>query len=361
MIRIGALITRGDMPKKDSDFNVSANSLLLHMAASYGIELFLFSPEDVDLEKNTVNGLFLEYGKPKRRKIPIPYIVDNKTIALGSDEWMVKFFSDLKERTRFTRNMVYFAKMGQYNRITKFYKNKGFADIVIPTLEVGKETDVMLLVDTLGDDIILKPDNSSRGRGIFGIRKNKRGFSVIKDDADAVQMSLQEFRSYLSEQTKSIGYIAQKRIYSVTSSGCPFDVRILVQRKNKDSFDYVMYPRIGGGKILSNIAAGGSTMPLDSFLAENYYENAPEVKAMLETFAQTFPPYYQKFLKDPFFDLGFDIGIEKVNDSFRLWLFEVNQGPQFAFRNNLAELHMKITRATLECYRYLYSELDGGN
>ena len=99
-------------------------------------------------------------------------------------------------------------------------------------------------------------------------------------------------------------------------------------------------------------------MPIESFLVENFNEMASEVKAALEKFAMTFPPYYQKFLKHPFFDLGFDIGIEKTNDSFKLWLFEVNVGPQFSFKNNLAELHMKIARATLECYRYLYSELD---
>jgi len=358
VIRIGALITRGDLPKKENDLNISANSLLLHMAGSYGIELFLFSPEDVNLEKNTISGLFIEYGKLVKREVPIPFIVDNKTIALPTDEWMVNFFDTFKMRTHFTRNMVYFAKMGQYNRITKFFKNKGFVDVAIPTLEVQKETDPMQLVEKLGDDIILKPDNSSRGRGIFGIKRQAERFLIIKDDAAALDMSIPELKSYIDELLSSKKYIAQKRVYSMTPSGRPFDIRVLVQRRNKDSYEYIMYPRIGGGKILSNIAAGGSTMPIDSFLTENFSEEAPEIKKMLEYFAMNFPPYYQKFLKHPFFDLGFDVGIEKIDKSYKLWVFEINQGPQFAFKYNLAELHMKIARATLECYRYLYSELE---
>jgi len=132
----------------------------------------------------------------------------------------------------------------------------------------------------------------------------------------------------------------------------------LIQRKNKDSHTFVMYPRIGGGKFLSNLAAGGSTMPIDIFLEENFGQKAPVVKEALEDFALRFPPLYQNFLKQPFFDIGLDIGIEKRKGAFKLWLFEVNVGPQFAFSTNLAGLHMTIARATLECYKYLHSDLE---
>ena len=345
------------MLKRCKDLNDSVNSLLLHMAPSYGIELCLFSPEDVNLEKNMVNGLFIENGKQVRRIVPIPTIVDNKTKPPHSYKQMVKFFKTLRERVYFTRNPIYFAKFGQFKRISTFLGNTEFGDMVIPTLLVEKDIDIMQLFDKLGNHIILKPENSSRGRGIFGIERRDNEFSVIKDDDKATMMSSSLLKSYIDGFSSSTGYIAQKRVHSFTTSGHPFDIRILIQRRNKDSHAYVMYPRIGGGKILSNLATGGRTMPIHTFLEENFGKMSAEVKSALESIAMIFPKYYQIFLNDPFFDLGFDIGIEKRNDSFKLWLFEVNYMPQFAF-NNYAQLHMEIARASLECYRYLYNSLN---
>jgi len=357
MIQVGVLIRNEDIPKKNNDFNESANSLLIHMAASYGIDLFLFSPADINLIKNTINGLFIENGKSLRREVPIPLIIDNKTYAPRTDKSMEKLFSSLKKKTNFTREPIYFTKLGQYKRISEFYKSKGFSELAIPTLKTDINSDFIKLFDILGDDIILKPENSSRGRGVFGIKRQNNSFCVINDNNLSKIMSSNEFNKYYNEITSSTKYIAQKRIYSYTASGRPFDIRILIQRKDLNSHAFVLYPRIGGGDILSNLATGGNTMPIDLFLEENFKEMAFKIKESLIEIAKNFPVYYQNFLKHPFFDLGLDIGIEVNNNSFKLWLFEVNFAPQFAFKNNLASLHMEIARATLECYINIYNEL----
>jgi len=340
------------MPKGNQSNYASNAILFLYMAASYGVELCLFSYKDIDLKKGTVNGLFAEDGKLVRREAPIPPIVDNKTAASRTDKAMIERFKQIRDRTYFTRKSTFFAKWGQYRRLASDGK---FSHVVIPTRRIEKDSDIHLLCDELGNDLILKPENSSRGRGILGVTRLDGGFSVIKDDAETVFMTLPELQSSIAGFTES--YIAQTRVNSVTSSGRPFDVRILIQRKDADSHAYVMYPRIGGGKVKSNLAAGGRTMPIDAFLDENFGETANGVKAELDAFAQGFPPYFQKFLDHQFFDMGLDIGIEVVGSAIRLRLFEVNQYPNFSFKGNSSELHFEIARATLGCYRYLHEEL----
>ena len=352
MIKVGALIRVIDMPQDDHSIYFSNAVLLLHMAASYGVELFLFSHKDIDLKNNTLNGLFVEDGKLVRHLAPIPPIVDNKTAATRTDKVTTELFAQLKERTSFTRNFTNFAKWGQYERLSS---DSEFSHLVIPTRRLQKDPDLRRLCDELGDDLILKPENSSRGRGIVGVRRAGGGFEVIVDDIETRLMAPEELKEFIGGFTEN--YIAQTRVDSTLSSGRPFDVRILVQRKDADSHAFVMYPRIGGGRIKSNLAAGGRTMPIDTFLAEFFCEMADEAKAKLEAFARTFPPYFQKFLKYPFFDMGLDIGIERVDGSIRLRLFEVNQFPNFSFKGNYGELHYEIARATLACYRYLHGRL----
>ena len=355
MIKVGALTRVIDIPQDDHSTYFSNAVLLLHMAASYGVELFLFSHKDIDLEAGAINGLFVEDGKLVRRSAPIPPIVDNKTVATRTDKVMNELFAQLKERSCFTRNFTNFAKWGQYERLSS---DSEFSHVVIPTRRLKKDPDVHRICDELGNDLILKPENSSRGRGIVGVRRVGGGFDVIMNDVETQHMTLPELKSYISSFPES--YIAQTRVNSTLSSGRPFDVRILVQRKDADSHAFVMYPRIGGGRIKSNLAAGGRTMPIDAFLEEFFCGMAEEVKAKLEAFARAFPPYFQKFLKHQFFDMGLDAGIEIVDGSVRLRLFEVNQFPNFSFKGNYGELHYEIARATLACYRYLHGRLAAG-
>jgi len=352
MVKVGALIRVIDMPQDDHSIYFSNAVLLLHMAASYGVELFLFSHKDIDLEKGAINGLFVEDGKLVRRSAPIPPIVDNKTAATRTDKVMTELFAQLRERTCFTRNFTNFAKWGQYERLSS---DGEFSDAVIPTRRLQTDPDIHRLCDELGDDMVLKPENSSRGRGIVGVRRVAGGFEVILDDVEARLMSLRELEAFVSGFPES--YIAQTRVDSTLPSGRPFDVRILIQRKDAGSHAFVMYPRIGGGRLKSNLAAGGRTMPIDAFLEEFFGGVAEEAKAKLEGFARSFPPYFQKFLKHEFFDMGLDVGIETVGGSLRLRLFEVNQFPNFSFKGNYGELHFEIARATLACYRYLHGRL----
>ena len=352
MVKVGALIRVIDIPQDNYSIYFSNAVLLLHMAASYGVELFLFSHKDIDLENNAINGLFVEDGKLVRREAPIPPIVDNKTAATRTDKAMNELFAQLKERSSFTRNFTNFAKWGQYERLSA---DREFSHVVIPTRRLSKNPDVHRLCDELGDDLVLKPENSSRGRGIVGVRRMDGGFEVVMNDIETQLMTLPELKSYIGDFTEN--YIAQTRVDSVLPSGRPFDVRILIQRRDADSHAYVMYPRIGGGRLKSNLAAGGRTMPIDAFLEEFFCEMASEAKARLEDFARAFPPYFQKFLKHPFFDMGLDVGIEIVDGAVRLRLFEVNQFPNFSFKGNYGELHFEIARATLACYKYLHERL----
>ena len=359
MIRVGILIGLGEMPKNAGDFNSNSYSLLLHMAPSYGVELCLFSHYDVNHVTNTVNGLFIVNGKPVRRNVPIPPIIDNKSHVTFNkkDKKMQRESALLEKKAYFARKLYGYTKIGEYQRLSSFTKSGGFTDLTIPTQIVPKNVDICKLADELGDNLIIKPDCGGKGRGVFSVVRKGEVFEVVENHGEPVSMQTSECEAYIDKLSLSERYIVQKRVYSNTLSGNPFDVRILIQRVGQSTHTFIMYPRIGKGKILSNIAAGGKTMPIDPFLEENFGKMATEIKAGLEKIGRDFPPFYQRFLKYPFFDMGLDIGIEMTNDSFQFYLFESNSWPLFDFNYNLASLHMKIARATLEHYRYLHDKL----
>jgi len=357
MIRVGALVKPSDLPSKTGNGAYASNAvLLMHMAASYGVELCLFSHSDIDLENNSVNGLFLRDGVLRRRKVPIPPIIDNKVRVRRTDRVLWEKTNVLKKRSYFTRIVTNFAKWGQYERLIS---DPDFSGVAIPTILLNKDCDLNDLVANLGSDLILKPENSSGGQGIVGVKRLNENYSVIKDNANEEFMTPVGLRSYITE-LQATRYLAQTNVHSTTPSGRPFNIRMHVQRKGEDSHTYVMYPRIGSGKILSCPAATSSYIPLDTFLEENFGHVAKDMRQALETFAQTFPPYFQKFLSRTFFDIVFDVGIESGNDSFRLWLFKVRQFPGFEFKDYPGEKHLEIAQATLECYRHIHLTLTGG-
>ena len=356
MIRVGALVKPSDLPSETANGAYASNAvLLMHMAASYGVELCLFSHRDIDLENNSVNGLFLKDGAFRRHKVPIPPIIDNKVYVRRTDKALREKTNALKKRSYFTRIVTNFAKWGQYVRLVS---DSEFSGVAIPTILINKDFALDDLFANLGNDLILKPENSSGGRGIVKVKRLDENYSVIKDDATEEFMTPVGLRSYIAE-LQATRYLAQTNVHSTTPSGRPFDIRIYAQRKGEDSHAYVMYPRIGAGKILSCPAAISNYIPLDTFLEENFGHVAKDMRQALETFAQTFPPYFQKFLSHPFFDIVFDVGIESVNGSFRLWLFKVRQFPSFGFKNHPGELHLEIAQATLEYYKHIYLTLTG--
>lgn len=356
MIRVGALVRASDIPTQSNNGSYISNAVLLaHLAASYGVELCLFSFGDIDLDKNNINGLFFEDGGYIRRKVAIPPIIDYKTLILRNEKVMAALIDALRERSYFTRS---YTGITSYELYEQLAADPEFSDTAVPAIPVGNDIDLNDLHAKLGRDFMLKPENSTGSRGIIGIVAGDGGYEVAKGSAASEFMTPAELQSYIVN-IASTPHIALTSVKSLTPSGRPFLIRIHVQRRNKDAYSFIMYPRAGAGRSQSSPAYGGGAVPISAFLQTNFGRKAEDIWLMLETFAKTFPQYYQKFLDSPFFDISFDVGIEKGHDSFRLRLLDVNRFPGFELKDNLGELHLVIAEATMECYKYIHSTIYG--
>ncbi|MDR1322309.1 MAG: YheC/YheD family protein [Gracilibacteraceae bacterium] len=343
MITVGMLFESMPQNKKGVYYS------LLYMAQSHNIELFFFTPEDTDFQNESINGLFFEGGKTIRKLTEIPPLIDNHIPPL--EPKIIEYYRKLEKHTHIPRHRLGLNKLGQYRKITS--ENK-FSYLMIPTQIVKCCSDIIRVFEVFGtNEIIVKSYYGIQGKGIVKIAKSQIGYTISSNKylSDMDELGLRDF----FRQFPLKNHIAQTVANSRTLRGEPFDIRIRVQRRNGNEHYFDMYPRIGSkGNVTSNIHTGGYSFPIKTFLEWEYGQVWQKVYTELERLGTEFPTYFQKFLDEPFFDLGLDVGIEKREDmSFQLCLFEINAFPGAS--GNLGErTGIGTIIATFEYYHYLY-------
>ncbi|MDR1070193.1 MAG: YheC/YheD family protein [Gracilibacteraceae bacterium] len=325
---------------------------MLYMAQSYDINLFFFTPEDFQDECECIHALFFESGKTIRKLTTIPLLIDNHIYPYGRKS--IECYKKLGEYAYIPRHKLGLNKLEQYRKITS--ENK-FSHLMVPTLEVTCCSDVIGAFEIFGaNEIIVKSYRGNQGKGIVKIEKlqNRKGNYIISSNNDLSEVDVSRLQDFFRQHPLK-NHIAQTVVNSRTLRGEPFDVRIRVQRRNGNEHYFDMYPRIGGvGKITSNIHTGGYSLPIKTFLQWEYGQAWWNIYTKLERLGAEFPTYFQRFLNQPFFDLGLDVGIEKNSDAnFQLCLFEINSFPGAS--GNLGEkTGVGTVTATFEYYHYLY-------
>lgn len=344
MIKVGKLF-------KELPQNRNGNYwILLYMAASFGIELCFFTEKDIDFAAGKVNGLFYIEGKKVRKLVPLPKIIDNQIVPLTGN---AALFKELEKTSYIARHRLGLNKLQQYAALSE---DGTFSHILIPTQTVQSPEQVKKIVADFGGTAALKPVNSMKGQGVSLVRQIQEHFEVCEGSVRHLKTA-DEFGLYAA-QLAAKKYIIQPNIQSRTKDDQPFDIRIRAQRKSASEFVHCMYPRIGSvGGVTSNIHTGGGSMPLGPFLAANFPDEQVIIKSALSKLAAEFPPYFQKFVKDPIFDIGLDIGIIRDplnNNEIALRMFEANAFPGAS--GNVGErTSLETSRAVLQYYRYIYN------
>jgi hypothetical protein len=328
---------------------------MLYMAPAFGINLFMYSVSDVDFENKTINGKFFENGKVVRRVVPIPPLTDNRLIIGIANR---EFYKQMAPLSYCPRNKLGINKF-QQNELYLKHPDPRFADWAIPSVKTSTVEELLASFDSLKtDEIIMKSAGGNQGKGIIKIERHE-GLYVASEDGFIEEIPAREFAERFADRVPRMGF-AQPCINSraVSEVGAPFDIRIKVQRRNATKYSVTMYPRINASKgaITSNIHQGGFTIPLETFLLREYGSQSGEIREVLDAFGKTFPTYFQKFLKRPFFDLGIDIGIDRRPDgSFQPVIFEVNYLPGGS--GYLGErTGVDNIIATFEYYHYLWNK-----
>ncbi|KRE29764.1 YheC/YheD family protein [Paenibacillus sp. Soil522] len=183
------------------------------------------------------------------------------------------------------------------------------------------------------DMLYVKPDVGSHGIGIFKLKRSDSGYELFevvkKKQISNHYHSISDVYDRLKKQ-KSAKLIIQKGISLDTVKGCPYDIRVMVQRKPGGSWVCTGFiVKVGArNKIVTNYYQGGTIhtmIQLGKMQGVSNAATAARVRKMTELALRISGALSKK--RSGMHEMGIDFAYDKQN---HLWLIEVNSNhPQF--------------------------------
>ncbi|WP_338075724.1 YheC/YheD family protein [Chengkuizengella sediminis] len=197
----------------------------------------------------------------------------------------------------------------------------------VPETYLMDKGDLWLLLDKY-EHVILKPSKGSRGRGVILVStEGNNQYKIHSEDNIVTKKGKEKTYKYLKDKIDN--YIIQQSIFRPTINQCPFDLRVITQRK-KGSNKWVVTGKVakvaGEGFIVSNITRSkGQVLPASSAIQMSTIKNL-SYKSLLRkidrvalTTAHHLVKYYKK---NRIF--GLDIALDQEG---HVWILEANLKP----------------------------------
>lgn len=328
---------------------------------------FVFSPRDVDWERETVAGYFPNpSGVWQRKEVPLPDVVYNRMQSRITEGLtaMYSFKEKFLRRSIPIFNWAYFDK-------SEVYKLLEGDDVFkhVPETVIGPSgTEVRELLSRHGT-VYMKPSGGSLGLGIYRIQRvSNRGYTVRyrsmgKNHAvgyknfDAAMNLLHRHR-----KGKLDRYIAQQGISLIEVDGCPVDFRFHMTKNGQNQWGVTAIgaKKAGKGSITTHVASGGKLINTEQVLQHAFGSNASSVLQRAKTTAVSIAQALERRYPYLLGEIGFDIGVDK---SGNVWMFEANAKPgRSIFKHPAAKSQERDSLTNLFDYCvYLSKFRQGGN
>ena len=320
-------------------------------ALQYGVEFFTFCNEDVNIDKQTINGLF--WDKESRtyvnKTVKYPMIVDYRL----NSQLDIKY----PEVYQSLKNNSYIASkrgIGTKDRVQAKISQGSFAKYIIPTHKFDENTDIKELCEKY-KTIILKPVGGANGDGIIKIAENEDKYNVhyLTEIKEVAHTKLMDYLQVMIEGGKHKKYIVQKFIKSQTVDNIAMDIRLNLVRGIEGKFHVSnLYTRYGGkGYVGSNMGRGERCAGLNIRKDLKYHfgeQRGKDFYKEIRIIARKFPDEFQKKVSFALSELAIDIGIDK--DEMKLYFFEINGQPGAVLKP------YEIAEHNIGFYRYLFEK-----
>ncbi|QNK59919.1 YheC/YheD family protein [Paenibacillus sp. PAMC21692] len=320
-----------------------------------GLQVFVFTPQDVSLSGDRIRGLFYHPGTGRwtRRWTGFPTLVFDRCRIQQSH----RYDQLLKFRSRYD-GLTYLNKplRNKWQIHNLLSKDSRFGSYLPKTRYINSVNDVreMLRSHPL---LYLKPINGTGGRGILRVERLKDGSLTVQGRdknrriVSPQRMSSDKLGSYLSKwNLKEVRYIAQQGLQLKLANGCVHDYRLLVQKNGEGKWTVTgCAGRIGApGSITANLHGGGRAVKMDGLLEQWITDAAKreDVKREVAEFGVGIAAYLE-LVCGALCELAIDLAIDK---SGRIWLIEVNPKParEVFFRAGETEVYRQAIVKPLE-------------
>jgi glutathione synthase/RimK-type ligase-like ATP-grasp enzyme len=346
--------TKGSLPFAYSGFMRRLSLTGHHL----GICVYIFSTEWIDWVRRELHGYtYASHSSGwQRRKFPLPDLIYDRA-----------FFHN---RTKYNRHRVHVArllKLGGTRWLGLGLRGKWYVHRILavapavaqflPKTERYQDPASLSAWFTDAKDVIVKPQGGTHGKGVFRLRRisNERYEAVGRNQANAtIRRQFRNLQQLLHWTHRHVihgrMYLIQQYLPLTTRDGAPFDIRALVQKNGKGTWDITgTAVRIGPiAGITSNLHGGGRAKVTLPFLTQKY--GATQAQKIVQTIHSASLDVAQTLEKGhgPLVELGLDFGVDPQG---RVWLLEANSRPG---RTSFMRLYdaLTVNRAVTNPIRY---------
>ncbi len=293
----------------------------------FGGLIFAFSPDSIDYTEECIRGLY--YNKKnsewEKGRLPIPSFIYQRSFSAVPQKVTDKLRNLTTDNLY---NSYRFSKLELYKLLSKNHSFKQF----LPRTEEIKDFGQVINFTEDEKKVILKPVNSSCGRGIFVIEKTAE--NIYKFSGYNKKNSLTSTKKELQEILKkhyiyAKKYIIQDFLNLKQIDGAVFDVRVVLQKTTEKNWicTGTEVRKARKGQYLTNIARGGTALTLAETLQKitPSSEKAAEIKENILALAHKSCSIIDSS-EENYFEFGIDIALDKNN---KLWFLEANVLPDF--------------------------------
>lgn len=312
-----------------------------------------FSPRNISLINRCAYGLWYDgrQGHWHFGALPLPSVVWRRSFKCDADA--------VRRLQRATGARVFNSRrFDKWELYTILSKDAAFRRHLPETAQVSEAGDVLGMLDH-HPDVVLKPADLSRGRGILFVKRTERDY-LLTDCRSEAEVSLPLGRAALADfvDAEIVGrrYLCQQRINLARIDGAPFDVRVVMQKSPQEEWQCsgIECRLAGAGHSLTNIAAGGHATTLAEATARAFgpapkpdqvYRRVVRLSerlcCLLDATGETFAEF------------GVDVGLDVTG---KAWLIEANVIPTF---KGFRAIDMKLYRRLLSAPLFYANHLAG--
>jgi hypothetical protein len=317
-------------------------SAVMERGKNIGGLVVAFKSCSIDWETNSIYGLYynMKTQNWQYSKLPIPTTIFRRGFS-QKDSAIIERLSKLTGGNLF--NSRKYSKLELYEELKE---NVGLKMYLPETEKLSK--DMLLQFVEKYPKVVIKPDNLSRGRGIFIIQKMDEMFCFYEyiDDAIPIRFTLDWehlMDCILQKRIFEQGYLIQQFIDLAQIDEAPWDIRIVMQKKTRKLWQCSgIECRLAAPEgFITNISQGGRPLTLLEALKMTFGNsvNTEKIQEDLIDLSKKFCSIIDEG-NDHFGEFGLDFGLDK---DLNYWFIEANVRPSFqGFKELDADKYLDI-------------------